>query len=138
MMGGCGKNEVKTEASAWTAGELPPTHISEKLNETITLNADVHVLPGFESGIADMVSTLLPNIFVVCASPLVFRYVLGHLVWALTNARFLTEDYIYDIYGEIFPTMAGNLAYALFVTVVLIFGMELASRKMIVRRLRNE
>lgn len=57
--GGCQRKNEVTESqdiSGWSVKEMPPEHISETVNENFIIDANVCVLPGFEQGIADILS----------------------------------------------------------------------------------
>ena len=87
---------------------------------------------------AFMISTYIPNIFLAAASPIVCYSLFVNIIGAFTYIPWLSIDRIYSVYGEVFPTAGGTLFYAIFVTVVLIYGMEKLSSRAIIRRLYNE
>lgn len=87
---------------------------------------------------AFMVSTYVPNIFLVAASPIICHQLLINIMGVLPYNRWLSFSRIYSIYGEVIPSAWGTLLYALFVTAVLIYGMGKLSSRAIIRRFYNE
>ncbi len=84
------------------------------------------------------VSTYVPNIFLVAASPIICDQLLVNIMGVLPYSKWLSFWNIYSVYGEVLPSAGGIVLYALFVTTVLIYGMGKLSSRAIIRRFYNE
>lgn len=83
------------------------------------------------------VSVFISNPFVVGASPIIINYVVVNVV-GIIGTPFLSLGRIYFIRGELFPTAAGTIGYAAFITIFMSCVLGMISYRKICRRFYYE
>lgn len=93
----------------------------------------------FYGAMAFMISTWMPNSFVVAAIPIAVECVVINVIAAISDLfRYITPYLVYNWEYGIFVSIRANAIYAVCFTVIGIYGMFRISYRGVKRRLKNE
>lgn len=92
----------------------------------------------FYAGLAFVISTILPDIFLVAATPLIFYYVISN-VFSLFPGIYYWISFLRTYHFPVgrFQTIWGNVLYSLIFTLVCLWCMEKIAERTVRRRMEN-